>query len=87
MGLKLNWWEHTQSELTKPKGQISDHLDAQREHLIDICSKHDEYLEKRKLNNKTTIKPKEKKIIYKLAESSSSDSSDEEEKMFMYKTN
>ena len=57
----------------------------------ELVKKYDEYTEKEKEKEKPkppekkeVIKPKEKKIVYKLAESSSSDSSDNEEEEVVY---
>jgi hypothetical protein len=56
----------------------------------ELVKKYDEYVEKEEEvpkppEKKESIKPKEKKIVYKLAESSSSDSSDEEEEVVYVK--
>ena len=55
----------------------------------ELVKKYDEYAEKEKAvpkqpEKKEPIKPKEKKIVYKLAESSSSDSSSDEEEEVVY---
>ena len=54
----------------------------------ELVKKYDEYAEKeiqKPPEKKESIKPKEKKIVYKLAESSSSDSSDDEEEVVYVK--
>ena len=63
------------------KGETLKAILAQTLEKKELVKKYDEYAEK----EKETPKPKEKKIVYKLAESSSSDSSDEEEEVVYVK--
>jgi len=53
----------------------------------ELVQKYDEYAEKEKIKKVEEVKPtkKEKKIVYKLAESSSSSSDDEDEKVVYVK--